>query len=193
MTRLRHIPSNVMAGFQKQNVSINAPQEELRVLGIDASLRSTGIGVIDYNGTSMKYIDGLVIKNKANAPLSACLFNLSSELEAYIDKHKPVHVAIEGIFYSRNARTALLLGHARGVLIETCSKAALPIYEYAPRKIKQAVTGMGTATKEQIQHMMMRVLNLEKLPQEDVGDALAIAITHIHNMSGIASLAPKPI
>ena len=192
MTRGRQLPGSVMAAIKRQDAGAERPRN-LRVLGIDTSLRSTGVGVVDFDGTSMRCVDCRPIKNKPKAPLSACLQHLGSELGEYLRKHKPDEVALEGIFYFRNARTALLLGHARGVMIAECAKAGLPVYEYAPTKIKQAVTGTGSATKTQIQRMMMRYLNLQELPQEDAGDALAIAITHIHNISGVAELAPEPI
>ena len=97
---------------------------------------------------------------------------------------------MEGIFFCKNPRTALLLGHARGVLLSVCAEAGVPVYEYPPTRVKQAVTGTGSATKDQIQRMMMRVLALPELPQEDAGDALAIAITHLHTRNGVAVLAP---
>ncbi len=192
MTRGRQLPASVLAAIERQDTSLVRPRN-LRVLGIDTSLRSTGVGVIDFDGTSMRCVDCRPIKNKPKAPLSSCLKNLGSELCGYLREFKPDEVALEGIFYFRNARTALLLGHTRGVMIAECAKAGLPVYEYAPAKIKLAVTGTGTATKTQIQRMMMRCLNLQELPQEDAGDALAIAITHIHNISGVAALSPEPI
>ncbi len=192
MTRGRQLPRSVMAAVKRQDAGAERPRN-LRVLGIDTSLRSTGVGVVDFDGTSMRCVDCRPIKNKPKALLSACLQHLGSELGEYLREYKPDEVALEGIFYFRNARTALLLGHARGVMIAECAKAGLPVYEYAPAKIKQAVTGTGSATKTQIQRMMMRCLNLQELPQEDAGDALAIAITHVHNISGVAALAPEPI
>lgn len=165
----------------------------VRILGIDASLRSTGIAIIEAAGSSMKYIDCRAVKNPAKRPLSECLLYLSDTLDAYITEFKPDEAAVEGIFFFRNAKSALFLGHARGTLISICAKTKLPTYEYSPRRIKQAVTGSGTATKNQIQRMMMRYLNLPELPQEDAADALAIAITHLHNRSTVAAIAPKQL
>lgn len=186
------LPASVLAAVEARSAKVE-PRRVVRVLGIDTSLRSTGLGIIEADGSSMKFIDCRPLKNPAAWSLSACLLNLSNTLEAYIAEFAPDEVAVEGIFFCKYAKTALLLGHARGALIAVCAKSALPVYEYAPTRIKQAVTGTGTATKEQIQRMMMRCLNLTSLPQEDAGDALAIAITHIHSRSSIASLAPKQL
>lgn len=185
------LPASVLAALQKRGC-IERP-EKLRVLGIDTSLRSTGVGIIDSEGSSMRLVDCRPIKNKPTLPLSACLLNLSTTLEAYLAEFAPDEVAVEGIFFCRNAKTSLLLGHARGALISVCAAKCLPVFEYSPTRIKQAVTGTGTATKDQIQRMMMRCLNMPSLPQEDAGDALALAMTHIHNRNGIAALGPKPL
>ena len=184
------LPASVLAAVQAQTANVGH-KRLVRVLGIDTSLRSTGLGIIEADGSSMKFIDCRPLKNPASWTLSACLLNLSNTLETYIAEFAPEEVAVEGIFFCKNAKTALLLGHARGTLIATCAKAALPVYEYAPTRVKQAVTGTGTATKDQIQRMMMCCLNLSSLPQEDAGDALALAITHIHSRSSVAALAPK--
>ena len=187
------LPASVLAALQQGRTGNLTPPRKVRVLGIDTSLRSTGVGIIDAEGSALKYIDCRPIKNPASRPLSACLLNLCETLHAYLDEFHPDEVAIEGIFYCKNVRTTLILGQARGALISVCARAALPLFEYPPTKVKQAVTGTGTATKDQIQRMMMRSLSLQTLPQEDAGDALAIAITHIHNRSSIAALAPKPL
>lgn len=165
----------------------------VRILGIDASLRSTGIAVVEASGSSMKSLDYKAVRNPPKRPLSECLLHLADTLTAYISEFKPDEAAVEGIFFFRNAKSALLLGHARGTLISICAKAQLPTYEYSPKRIKQAVTGSGTATKDQIQRMMMRCLNLPELPQEDAADALAIAITHLHSRSAVAAIAPKQL
>lgn len=182
----------ILAALQTGRESVQHPTS-LRVLGIDASLRSTGIGIVESVGHSIQMVDCRPIKNKASAPLSQCLVHLAESLRNYLAEFQPQEVAMEGIFFCKNARTSLLLGHARGVLLAACAEAHLPVYEYPPTRIKQAVTGTGTATKDQIQRMMMRTLNLPSLPQEDAGDALAIAITHLHTRNGVAALMPKTL
>lgn len=188
----RRLPASVMAAMQRRGPPPERPRK-LRVLGIDASLRSTGLGIVELDGSSFRLIDCRCIKNRQDAPLTSCLMNAANVAEAYIAEFAPDHAAVEGVFLHRNMRTAMLLSHMRGVLICACAKAAVPVYEYAPRRIKQAVTGTGTASKEQIQRMMMRCLNMAEMPQEDAGDALAIAITHLHSVSGVMALAPDPI
>lgn len=185
--------ASVLAAIRAQEAGNAERSRTVRVLGIDTSLRSTGIAIVEASGSSMKCIDCRPVKNPAKRPLSECLLHLADTLTAYIAEFKPEEVAVEGIFFFRNAKSALLLGHARGTLISVCAKANLPTYEYSPKRIKQAVTGSGTATKDQIQRMMMSSLSLPELPQEDAADALAIAITHLHSRSAIAALAPKQL
>jgi crossover junction endodeoxyribonuclease RuvC len=102
-------------------------------------------------------------------------------------------VAIEGAFFHKNAKTAMILGQARGVAIAACAARGLPIYEYAPRRVKQAVVGAGGASKDQVRQMVMAMLGLREEPQEDASDALAIAVCHLHNRTGHRALAPEPI
>ena len=108
------------------------------------------------------------------------LVRIADTLDAYLDEFRPDEVAMEGIFFCKNARTSLVLGHARGVVVATCARRGLPMAEYPPARVKQAVTGTGRATKGQMQRMMQRVFALPDLPQEDAADALAIAMTHAH-------------
>jgi crossover junction endodeoxyribonuclease RuvC len=169
------------------------PPAKLRVLGVDASLRSTGLGVVEMSQGRLSYIDARPVKNKPVLRLSECLLNLRNVVDAYIEEFKPEEVAFEGIFFSQNARTSLILGHARGTILSVCAEAGLPAYEYPPRRVKQAATGTGTASKDQMRLMMQRVLALESLPQEDAADALAIAVTHIHEAGGIAPRSAKLI
>lgn len=165
----------------------------MRVLGIDTSLRSTGWGVVEGNGNRLKAVAMGTVRNARTLRVSECLANITTDLRAVIDQHRPEAVAIEGAFFSRNAQTAMILGEARGTAIAVCAAQALPVYEYAPRRVKQAVVGFGGADKEQVRKMIMTLLNLDREPQEDAGDALAIAICHVHNGSRHAALAPQRI
>jgi crossover junction endodeoxyribonuclease RuvC len=164
-----------------------------RVLGIDTSLRSTGVGVVEACGSRLTAVEFAVLKAPAPARLSACLTRLNAGLVEIIARSQPAAAAIEGAFFSRNAQTAMILGHARGVAIAVCAAHGLPVYEYAPRRVKQAVVGFGAATKEQIQRMVTKLLNLPAEPPEDASDALAIAICHLHNRTGYAALMPEEI
>lgn len=165
----------------------------MRVLGIDTSLRSTGVGVVDSLAGKMMAVEYGRIHNSDRLPLSECLRRIDAGIQEVIDRARPELAAIENIFFARNARTAMVLGEARGVVIAVCATAGLPVYEYAPRRVKQSVTGMGSAEKGQVRKMMMAVLGLTEEPQEDAGDALAIALCHLNSRNLIAELAPKSI
>ncbi len=153
----------------------------LRVLGIDTSLRGTGVGIVESVGGRMRGVAYDVLKNPPTRPLSACLLHIHEELSRILSEFQPEVVAVEGIFFSRFAKTALILGHARGVAIAACAAAGVPVFEYAPRRVKQAVVGFGAATKDQMQAMVVSQLALAKAPPDDAADALAIAICHLHN------------
>jgi crossover junction endodeoxyribonuclease RuvC len=165
----------------------------VRILGIDTSLRSTGLGVVAAQSSRFSMIDGATLKNAANLPLTACLLRIRNGVADMIRQSRPRAAAIEGAFFQKNARTAMILGHARGVALAACAEAGLPVYEYAPRKVKLAVAGFGGAEKAQVRKMLVALLGLDREPQEDVGDALAIALCHLHNRSGIAALAPTEL
>jgi crossover junction endodeoxyribonuclease RuvC len=163
------------------------PRKPIRVLGVDTSLRSTGLGVVQMSGSIMKSVECGTVKNPQKLLHSECLKHLGERVNDIIDRTQPDAAAIEGIFYAKNAKTSMILGEARGVVIAACAIKGIPIYEYAPRKIKQAVVGNGAASKEQVRKMLMRMLALKEEPQEDAGDALAIAVCHLHNRTGYAS------
>jgi len=110
-----------------------------------------------------------------------------------IERSRPSAVAIEGVFFCKNVKTVLMLGEARGAVITACVAQGVPVYEYAPRLVKRAVVGFGGAEKEQVAKMVMTLLALREQPQEDAADALAIAICHLHNLTGYSALMPKPV
>jgi len=151
-------------------------------MGIDASLRATGIGLIDATGSQLKHVAHKIIKTSSSMLLSRSLKILLEGIKKTIEEYQPSIAAVEGIFFCRNIQTAITLGEARGVVIASCVQANLPIFEYEPRKIKQAVVGFGSASKEQMQKMIKSLLGLKSMPGEDESDALAIAICHAHNM-----------
>ena len=165
----------------------------IRVLGIDTSLRSTGVGILDAAGSRMTPVYYGTIKNPAGRPLSECLLHLQDEVAKLIAAHEPQAVAIEGIFYAKNVKTMLILSHARGAIIAQCARLGLPVYEYEPRRVKMAVAGHGGAQKEQIQKMVKTLLGLHEEPQNDAADALALAITHLHNRTALAALSAEPV
>ena len=154
--------------------------ETLRILGIDPGSRKTGYGLIENTGNRISHLASGCIRLNAKHPLSDRLSILSRELEQLIEEFRPDCGVVEKIFFAKNAQSALTLGHARGVILLKFSERNLPIHEYQTLKIKQTVVGVGRADKDQVQHMVKILLNLQNKLQEDEADALAVAITHAH-------------
>jgi crossover junction endodeoxyribonuclease RuvC len=151
------------------------------VLGIDCGSEITGYGVVDGDGRALRIVDAGAIKVSSKNGLSTKLLTIFSALQEVIEKNHPECVAIENVFYAVNAKSALKLGHVRGVAMLAASSAGLSVAEYAPLTIKSAVVGYGKAEKSQVQEMVARLLGLKARPDPpDVADALAIAICHIH-------------
>src|SRR4051812_13860159 len=151
------------------------------VLGIDCGSEITGFGVVDGSASKLRFVDAGAIRVAAREPLPSKLNTIFVRLAEVIAKNQPECVAIEDVFYAVNAKSALKLGHVRGIAMLAASAAGLPVAEYAPLSIKSAVVGYGKAEKSQVQNMVMRLLDLKSEPEPpDVADALAIAICHIH-------------
>jgi crossover junction endodeoxyribonuclease RuvC len=151
-------------------------------LGIDPGTAITGYGVIEGEGDSLVVTTYGVITTPANQPLAQRLQHIYRELRALITEWHPDSAAVEELFFSKNARTALSVGHARGVALLALTEAGLPIQEYKPAEVKQAVAGYGNAPKQQVQGMVQLLLNLDELPRpDDAADALAVAICHFHS------------
>jgi crossover junction endodeoxyribonuclease RuvC len=154
----------------------------MRVLGIDCGTECTGYGVVDMDDSDRLSCLGFGgIKLAASDPLPHRLAAIFEQLGELLERHRPNRVAIEEVFYSVNAKSALKLGQVRGVAMLAASTHGMPVTEYAPLSIKSAVVGYGRAEKEQVQMMVARLLRLEKTPQPaDAADALAIAICDLH-------------
>lgn len=151
----------------------------MRILGIDPGLAIVGFGIIDVKGNTYKAIDYGIIKTNADLTLPDRLEKIYLLLHELIDKYNPDEVAIEELFFNKNIKTAITVGHARGVEILACKTKGLEVYEYTPLQIKQGITGYGHADKSQIQEMTKLLLNLEKIPKpDDAADGLAVALTH---------------
>ncbi len=149
------------------------------VLGIDPGTAVTGYGVIkgDERG-AYSLIECGVIRTQAKHPLPARLLNIHEGIAELIRRHQPTALACEDVFYARNVRTTIVLGHARGVILLAGQQAGIEIFEYPPAEIKKAVVGAGNATKEQVQFMVMRLLRLKSVPQPaDAADGVAVALT----------------
>ncbi len=158
-------------------------------LGIDPGTAITGYGFISEEDSSLRAVAYGAITTAADWPLPQRLVALHRELGNLIALHRPASAAVEQVFFSRNARTALAVGHARGVILMTLAQAGIDVSEYTPLAVKQAVTGYGRADKKQIQEMVRVLLGLPNIPRpDDVADALAVAICHLHSsrISGLA-------
>jgi len=150
-----------------------------RVLGIDPGSRVTGFGVLEGPQDRIHTVATGTIRLNEEEPLATRLSTLHARLMAIISDHAPTEVAIERVFVSRNADSALKLGHARGVCLLAVSQAGLPLFEYAPAMVKKAVTGRGRADKHQMTALMTLMLGLPHEPSQDAADALAIALCHL--------------
>ncbi len=156
------------------------------MLGVDASLRSTGFAVLEGDRRRQSALEFGVIRTPAGSSLEAVLSRVGSSLEEIIARHRPQVLALEDIYSYKDARTALLLGHVRGVVILTCVRAGMEVAQYAATLIKQTVTGFGRAGKEQVQNMVVRTLSLAETPPHDAADALAAALTHVFHRGNAA-------
>jgi crossover junction endodeoxyribonuclease RuvC len=154
----------------------------MRVLGVDPGTAITGWGLVEADGQSLRVVDYGAITTAAGEPLAGRLQQIYRRLRELIAESRPEAVAVEELFFSRNARTALAVGHARGVALLAVAEAGLPLHEYTPLEVKQAVAGYGRADKEQVQAMVCLLLNLDTVPRpDDAADALAVAICHVHS------------
>jgi crossover junction endodeoxyribonuclease RuvC len=146
------------------------------VLGLDPGTAITGYGVVRRDGPAL--IECGVIRTHAHDPLPQRLKDIYEGVRELIERHAPAMLAVEDVFYAKNVRTTVVLGHTRGVILLAGAQAGIHVHEYPPREIKKAVTGVGGATKEQVQFMMMRMLRLKSAPSPvDASDGVAAALT----------------
>ena len=151
----------------------------MKILGIDPGLACSGFGIIEIVDNSLELVDYGTIKTNQKDPLNVRLNTIFKDLRYIIKKSKPVVMSVEQIFYGKNVKSALLLGHARGVPLLLSAKFKLTLYEFSARRIKQSLTGNGNASKEQVQFMVQKLLSMEELPNPmDASDALAAAICY---------------
>ena len=165
----------------------------MKILGIDPGLRSTGYGVLHAAGNQFTVLAYGTINNPGNLLPSRCLVRIGDEIAGLIQKHEPEVMAIEGLVYVQNTRISFTLGQVRGVAIATAAARGLDIYEYAPRKVKQSVTGLGGAGKTQVASLIKAQLGLRETPDPDAADALALALCHAQSCRGVQIQPPKPI
>jgi crossover junction endodeoxyribonuclease RuvC len=158
----------------------------MKIFGIDPGSERTGYGCIESSGSRHRLIACGILSAPARSTFPEKLLAIHSGLRALLERHRPECVAVENIFYAKNVRSALKLGHARGVALLAASEASIPVVEYSPAEIKRSVVGYGRAEKPQVQAMMKLLLGLDEPPSpHDVADALAVAICHIHTSSSV--------
>lgn len=154
----------------------------MRILGIDPGSLIAGYGIVESGpGGRLIHVCEGQIKTGETRPLPERLLVISKELNSIIEAHGPEAVSIESLFYAKNFKSSVVLGHARGVALLSAASFGLPVFEYAPSAVKLAVTGYGNATKEQVQKMVKALLKTSQSFKADAADALAIAICHIHH------------
>ena len=161
----------------------------LRILGIDPGLRVTGFGLIDMSGSRLAYVASGRVRGGERLPLPERIRLLVEGIGEVIRTHQPQVAAVEQVFVNVNPQSTLLLGQARGAAIATLVSAALPVSEYTALQVKQAVVGAGKAGKQQVAHMVARLLALPVEPEGDAADALACAICHAHSVNGYGGRA----
>ena len=164
----------------------------MRVFGIDPGSGRTGYGCVDSDGSRHQLVTFGVIAAAPGATFPEKLHKIHQQLSQLITTHRPDCVVIENLFHAKNARSALLLGHARGVDVLAAVEASLPIVEYTPAAIKLAIVGYGRAEKAQMQQMVKVLLGLDVIPEpHDAADALAIAICHLHSSTSMTARAER--
>lgn len=171
----RAFDPNARAAAPRLAVAVN-----VRVLGLDPGSQRTGFGVIECRGPDYGYVAHGCITSKKEATLPERLRFIFEAVQVLIDEHQPQEVAVERVFVSRNADSALKLGQARGAALSAVPHGTF-VFEYAPRAIKMAIVGFGAAEKLQVAHMMKTLLKLEGRIPADAADALAVAVCHAHS------------
>ena len=158
----------------------------MRVLAIDASLRNTGVAIVDANNGKPRSIYFGTIHNAGSLRSSSCLVAIRDRLVELIREHEPDCCALESVIYVQSHKTAILLGAARGAAILAAAENGLPVFEYSPRRIKQSTVGRGAAGKDQVAFMVRALLGLTETPGTDAADALAIGLTHLRSQEAVA-------
>jgi crossover junction endodeoxyribonuclease RuvC len=158
----------------------------MRVLAIDASLRNTGVAIVDANNGKPRSVYFGTIHNASSLRSSSCLVAIRDRLVELIRQHEPDCCALESVIYVQSHKTAILLGAARGAAILAAAENGLPVFEYSPRRIKQSTVGRGAAGKGQVAFMVRALLGLTETPAADAADALAIGLTHLRAQEVVA-------
>lgn len=152
----------------------------MRVFGIDPGSYITGFGVVEKNGPAITHIDNGLIRPPQSWPFAKRLHYIHAGIESLIQKYQPQALALEDIFVAKNVKASIQLGHVRGAAMLAAMSAQLDLAEYHPTQVKQAVVGVGRASKDQVQKMVRALLKLPEVAAEDASDALAVALCHVH-------------
>lgn len=164
-----------------------------RILGIDPSLRGTGYGVIEVGKPGARALAHGVVQCPAGWEHSRCLAQIAQQIRQVIQANTPTVCVVEGLFFAQNLQTALVMGEARGASLVAAAEAGLPVFEIAPRKVKQAIVGYGAAQKLAVAKMVQRQLQLVELPPPDAADALALALTFAQEQNRYGFSQPKRV
>ena len=158
----------------------------MRILGIDPGVATIGFGVIDADRATHRLVQYGVITTPAGLPLSRRLLQISEDMSQLMTTFAPDEVAVEELFFSKNITTGIAVAHGRGVVLLEVERAGVPLYEYTPMQVKQAVVGYGAADKKQVMLMTQRLLKMKQIPRpDDAADALAIAICHARSATSL--------
>ena len=164
----------------------------MRIIGIDPGTAILGYGIIDYIGNQMRPVDYGCIRTESNIDMPVRLGMLYDDLQSLLNKYQPDVMAVEELFFNRNVTTAITVGQARGVVLLAGVQMDIPVFEYTPLQVKQAICGYGRAEKQQVQEMVRVLLHLQGIPKpDDVADALAVSICHAHSATLLDKLAGK--
>lgn len=168
-------------------------QSARTILGVDPSLRGTGLGVLTLRGNTPQARHFEVVKCPANWARSRCLARIAEATRDTIRAWQPEVCVVEGLFYAQNLQTALIMGEARGACLAAVATAGLAIYELAPRRVKQAIVGYGAAGKDAVARMVQRLLALDEIPPDDAADALALALVFAQEQKRLHLAPPRRI
>ena len=158
----------------------------MRILGIDPGVATVGFGIIASERGQQQMIQYGAITTSAGLPLATRLLQIANDVEQLIEQFRPDEIAVEELFFSKNITTGIAVAHARGVILCTAERLQIPVYEYTPMQVKQAVVGYGLAEKQQVMDMTRRLLKLKAIPRpDDAADALAIAICHARSATSL--------
>lgn len=158
----------------------------MRILGIDPGIAIVGFGLIESNRGSVRMLQYGAVTTEAGLPLATRLVQIENDMTALIAQLKPDEIAVEELFFSKNITTGIAVAHGRGVILCTAERLGVPIFEYTPMQLKQAVAGYGLADKKQVMDMTKRLLKLKAVPKpDDAADALAIAICHARSATSL--------